>query len=131
MLTRLGHVTVVVRDQDEALRFYTEKLGMEKRQDQRMGEFRWLTVAPRGSDTAIVLQKPSPPFQTPDEAQQLLARVGQGTAWVVETDDCRKDHEAMAGRGVTFTSAPQDLPWGVSSVFVDLYGNKYNLLQPR
>jgi len=131
MLTRLGHVTVIVRDQDEALRFYTEKLGMEKRQDQRMGEFRWLTVAPRGSDAAIVLQKPSAPFQTAEEATQMLDRVGQGTTWVLETDDCRKDHEVMAGKGVAFISAPQDLPWGVSAVFVDLYGNKYNLLQPR
>src|SRR5262245_29003275 len=114
MINKLGHVTVIVRDQDEALRFYTEKLGMEKREDQRIGDFRWLTVAPTGSTTAIVLQKPSAPFQTPAEVEQMLSRVGQGTTWVLETDDCRKEHEQLAAHGVTFTSVPSEMPWGVS-----------------
>jgi predicted enzyme related to lactoylglutathione lyase len=131
MINKLAHVTVIVRDQEEALRFYTEKLGMEKREDQRMGDFRWLTVAPEGSACAIVLQRPGAPFQDADEARQMLARVGQGTTWVVETDSCRKDHEAMAAKGVTFVSPPSEMPWGVSAVFVDLYGNKFNLLEPR
>ena len=131
MINRLAHVTVIVRDQEEALRFYTEKLGMEKRDDRRMGEFRWLTVAPKGSDVAIVLQRPSPPFQSAEEASRMLARVGQGTTWVLETDDCRRDHETMVAAGVAFHSAPTDLPWGVSAVFEDLYGNRYNLLQPN
>src|ERR1700709_1811045 len=131
MINRLGHVTVIVRDQDEALRFYTEQLGMEKREDRRMGEFRWLTVAPRGDGVAIGLPPPGAPFPSPEETGRMLARVGQGTAWVLETDDCRKDHEAMIARGVTFTSAPSEMPWGVSAVFEDLYGNRYNLLEPR
>jgi catechol 2,3-dioxygenase-like lactoylglutathione lyase family enzyme len=131
MINRLAHVTVIVRDQEEALRFYTEKLGMEKREDQRMGDFRWLTVAPKGSDVAIVLQRPSAPFQTAEEIERMLGDVGHGTTWVVETDDCRGDYDAMRGKGVEFTDAPKDLPWGVSAVFRDLYGNKYNLLQPR
>jgi len=131
MITKLVHVTVIVRDQEEALRFYTEKLGMEKREDRTMGAFRWLTVAPKGSDIAIVLQKPGAPFQEAAEAEAMLARVGQGTTWVVESDDCKKDYEALKGRGVTFTSPPSELPWGVSAVFQDLYGNKYNLLEPR
>lgn len=130
MINRLAHVTVIVRDQDEALRFYTEKLGMEKRDDRRMGNFRWLTVAPRGSDVAIVLQRPSPPFQSPEEETRMLERVGQGTTWVLETDDCRRDHATMVANGVKFQSAPSELPWGVSAVFEDLYGNRYNLLQP-
>jgi len=130
MIQRLGHVTVIVRDQDEALRFYTEKLGMEKREDRAMGAFRWLTVAPRNSDVAIVLQRPGAPFQSEEEAQRMLARVGQGTTWVLETDDCKRDHAAMAADGVVFTSPPAELPWGVSAVFEDLYGNRYNLLQP-
>jgi predicted enzyme related to lactoylglutathione lyase len=131
MITKLVHVTVIVRDQDEALRFYTEKLGMEKREDRTMGGYRWLTVAPKGSDVAIVLQKPSAPFQQPDEIERMLAEVGHGTTWVVESDDCKADYEAMKAKGVTFTSPPSDVPWGVSAVFHDLYGNKYNLLQPR
>jgi predicted enzyme related to lactoylglutathione lyase len=131
MITKLVHVTVIVRDQEEALRFYTEKLGMEKREDRTMGTYRWLTVAPKGSAVAIVLQKPAAPFQQPDEIERMLAEVGHGTTWVVESDDCVKDYEAMQGRGVTFTSAPSELPWGVSAVFQDLYGNKFNLCQPR
>lgn len=130
MIQRLAHVTVIVRDQDEALRFYTEKLGMEKRADRRMGSFRFLTVAPPGSNVAIVLQRPGAPFQSAEEEQQMLSRVGQGTTWVLETDDCRKDHAAMVAAGVAFQQAPKDLPWGVSAVFEDLYGNRYNLLQP-
>jgi predicted enzyme related to lactoylglutathione lyase len=131
MIQRLGHVTVIVRDQEEALRFYTEQLGMEKREDETMGEFRWLTVAPKHSDVAIVLQKPSAPFQDAEEIERMLARVGQGTSWVLETDDCKQDHAAMAARGVKFTSPPADMPWGVSAIFEDLYGNRYNLIQPR
>jgi predicted enzyme related to lactoylglutathione lyase len=131
MIRRLVHVTVIVRDQEEALRFYTEKLGMEIREDQRMGELRWLTVAPRGAEVAIVLQRPGAPFQSPEEASRMLARVGQGTMWVVETDDCRKDHAAMRDAGVTFASPPAEMPWGISAVFEDLYGNRYNLLEPR
>ncbi|MEO7730371.1 MAG: VOC family protein [Kofleriaceae bacterium] len=131
MIKRVGHVTVIVRDQDEALRFYTEQLGMAKCEDRVMGGFRWLTVAPPGADVAIVLQRPGAPFQSADEAERMLARVGQGTTWVLETDDCRQDHAAMTARGVTFTSAPAELPWGVSAVFEDLYGNRYNLLEPR
>jgi len=131
MITKLVHVTVIVRDQDEALRFYTEKLGMEKREDRTMGSYRWVTVAPKNSAVAIVLQKPAAPFQQPEEIEQMLAQVGRGTTWVVESDDCKADYEALKGRGVTFTSAPSELPWGISAVFQDLYGNKYNLLEPR
>jgi catechol 2,3-dioxygenase-like lactoylglutathione lyase family enzyme len=131
MLTKLAHVTVIVRDQEEALGFYTEKLGMEKREDRRMGDFRWLTVAPTGSDVAIVLQRPGAPFQTPEVAERMLANVGRGTTWVVETDDCRKDYTQMSAKGVKFRGEPEELPWGTSAVFEDLYGNPYNLLQIR
>ena len=131
MINKLAHVTVIVRDQEEALRFYTEKLGMEKREDRRMGDYRWLTVAPAGSDVAIVLQVPSQAFKTAEEAARMLARVGQGTPWVLETDDCRNDHARLSAAGVTFNAPPSDMPWGVSAVFEDLYGNKYNLLERR
>src|SRR3954468_23998185 len=131
MIQRLTHVTVIVRDQDEALRFYTDQLGMVIRDDRRMGAFRWLTVTPSpDSPVAIVLQKPSAPYQTPAEAETMLARVGHGTMWVVETSDCRGTAEALKARGVKFTVEPEAMPWGVSAVFTDLYGNPYNLLQP-
>jgi predicted enzyme related to lactoylglutathione lyase len=131
MLTRLAHVTVIVRDQEQALRFYVDTLGMEKREDRTMGEFRWLTVAPKGSEVAIVLQKPSAPFQSPAEAERMLAQIGHGTTWVVETDDCKAEHAAMVAKGVTFRDPPKEMPWGISAVFEDLYGNPFNLLQVR
>lgn len=131
MIDRLRHVTVIVRDQDAALRFYSEILGMEVREDRRMGEFRWLTVAPANGDVAIVLQRPSAPFQSPEQVEQMLARVGQGTTWVVETGDCRGTTAALKAKGVHFRSDPEEMPWGTSAVFEDLYGNPYNLLEVR
>ena len=132
MITKLARVTVIVRDQDEALRFYTEKLGLEIRADFTIGPgMRWLTVAPAGqSEVEIVLQQPSG-WHDEQERQQMLDRVGQGTTWVFYTDDCHGDYEALAGRGVEFVSAPANQVYGVEAVFHDLYGNTFSLLQPR
>jgi predicted enzyme related to lactoylglutathione lyase len=119
---RLAHVTVLVKDQDQALAFYTEKLGFEKREDERDASFRWLTVAPPGQkDVTIALLKAQ---------SEQFPQVGQGTLWVFYADDCRREYEALKGRGVRFRSAPADLPFGVSAIFEDPYGNAYNLLQP-
>lgn len=131
MITRIAHVTIVVRDQEEALRFYTEKLGFEKRDDQRMGEFRWLTVGPaQQPDLAVVLHRPAPPMHTPEEAEAILAKVGDNPMWVLASDDCHGDYERLRGNGVKFVSVPESKPWGISAVFEDLYGNRFNLLQP-
>lgn len=128
----LTHVTVLVDDQDDALDFYTDKLGFEKRADEQFGEgARWVTVAPGpGADVEVVLQEPTPEFHG-DRAETLRARVGEGTTWVLETDDCRATCEQLQARGVTVTSPPEEVPWGVSAVVEDLYGNPYNLLEPR
>jgi predicted enzyme related to lactoylglutathione lyase len=131
MIERLGKVTVLVRDQDEALRFYRDALGMEVHEDRRMGEYRWLTVAPAGSPVAIVLQRPGAPFHSPELTEELLGRVGQGTTWVLETSDCRGTAAALQSKGVRFRSEPEEMPWGISAVFEDLYGNPFNLLQVR
>lgn len=131
-ITRLTHVTVLVADQDEALDFYTDKLGFEKRADEQFGEnARWVTVAPGPeADVEIVLQEPTPEFHG-DATETLTERVGEGTTWVLETDDCRATCEELESRGVEITSPPEQAPWGVSAVFVDLYGNPYNLVEPR
>lgn len=120
---RLSKVTILVKDQDAALSWYTEKLGFEKRADEAFGPgMRWVTVAaPDDADLEIVLLKAEPARE---------AQVGQGTTWVLETNDCRGDYERLRGRGVEFTSAPSEMPWGVSAVFRDLYGNSFNLVQP-
>lgn len=133
MITRLARVTILVRDQDEALRFYTEKLGLEKRADEVFGPgVRWLTVTPRDQEELeIVLLKPEALLHGEALAKKLLKRVGQGTTWVFYTDDCRKTFEALSSRGVKFLSSPTEQPYGVEALFKDLYGNVFSLLEPR
>ncbi len=123
MIRRPTHVTIVVRDQDEALEWHTQKLGFKKVHDERgtIPGFRWLTIAPSGQDSPeiVLLKAPNP------------AAVGQGTTWVLETDDCRRTYEELRSKGVNFRSAPEEAPWGVSAVFEDFYGNPFNLVEPR
>ena len=115
---KVSTVTIAVQDQDEALTWFTEMLGFEKRMDQRGNGFRWLTVAP--------------PQQA--EVEFLLAswfpdRVGKNATWVLSTRDCQGGYEELKSRGVEFTQSPQPRPWGIEAVFVDLYGNQYALVQ--
>lgn len=133
MITKLGRVTIIVRDYDEALRFYTEKLGLEKRADQTFGPgARWLTVAPKGQkEVEIVLQKPDASMHGKAGARELLKRIGQGTTWVFYTDNCRKEYEALRSHGVKFVSPPKEQMYGIEALFEDLYGNVFSLLQPR
>lgn len=133
MIRQLGRVTILVRDQDEALAFYVEKLGLEKRADQTFGPgMRWLTVAPKGQkEVEIVLQKPMPALQGEAGARTMVGRIGQGTTWVFFTDDCRAEYELLRSRGVHFSSPPKDQPYGLEALFEDLYGNNFSLLQPR
>jgi uncharacterized glyoxalase superfamily protein PhnB len=133
MITKLIRVTILVRDQDEALRWYTEKLGFEKKADKIFGQgFRWLTIAPKNQrEVEIVLQKPDAELQGRDSAKKLLECVGQGTTWVLETVDCRNTYEELKNRGVKWVSLPEEQPWGVGALFEDLYGNPFYLLEPR
>jgi catechol 2,3-dioxygenase-like lactoylglutathione lyase family enzyme len=106
---RIGNAQVWVHDQDEALEFYTKKLGMEVRSDVTMaelGNFRWLTVAPAGQDDfgIVLMAIPGPPVFDADTAEQirtLLAKGGTSTVFLV-TDDCRKAYEDLSSRGVEF-----------------------------
>ena len=128
MAIRIGHVTILVRDQDEAFRFYTEKLGMEKREEVTTPSgSRWLTVAPPGQrEVAITLRQPE---------GADLARVGNQTGGefvcILHTDDCRRAYESLKARGVRFVRPPQDQPFGVIATFEDLYGNLLDLWEPR
>ena len=133
MITKLAIVAILVRDQDEALRFYTERLGLEKRADEVFGPgVRWLTVAPKGQqEVEVVLQKPEPAMHGEEGARQMLERVGQATTWSFNTDDCRQDYETFRSRGVKFSSPPQERPYGLEAVFEDLYGNVFSLLERR
>jgi catechol 2,3-dioxygenase-like lactoylglutathione lyase family enzyme len=119
---KVSTVTIAVRDQDEALTWFTEVLGFEKRVDQRLAHrgpgLRWLTVAP--------------PQQA--EVEFLLASwfpdlVGKNPTWVLSTRDCQGGYEDLKSKGIEFVQSPTPRPWGIEAVFVDLYGNKYALVQ--
>ena len=137
-MIKLANAQLWVHDQDEALAFYTEKLGMEVRSDvtlPEMGDFRWLTVGPAGQpDVSIVLMAiPGPPVMDPDTADQVRDLVGKGFAGTVflTTDDCRASYEELRSRGVEFTEAPEERPYGIDSGFRDPSGNSFRLTQVR
>ena len=135
-MMRIANAQVWVHDQDEALAFYTDKLGMEVRSDAtlpEMGDFRWLTVAPPGQeDVAIVLMAiPGPPVMDEETAEQVRSLAAKGFAGTVflTTDDCRASYEDLKGRGVEFTEAPEERPYGIDAGFRDPTGNAIRLTQ--
>ena len=135
-MIRIGTAQLWVHDQDEALEFYTKKLGMEVRADVTMpelGNFRWLTVAPPGQDdVAIVLMAiPGSPVmdaQTAEEVRALMAKGFAGTVFLT-TDDCQASYEELKSRGVEFTEAPEQRPYGIDAGFRDPSGNAFRLTQ--
>jgi len=133
MIDKLNVVTILVRDQDEALHFYVDKLGFEKRDDEMFGPgIRWLTVAPpRQQEVEIVLQKPEPAMHGEEQAEAMLAMVGKMPTWSFATDDCRATYEALSARGVNFVQPPEERPYGVEALFQDLYGNVFSLLEQK
>lgn len=137
-MMRIGTAQVWVHDQDVALEFYTKKLGMEVRQDvtvPELGDFRWLTVSPAGQhDVAITLMAiPGPPVtdtETENEIRSLMSKGFAGTVFLV-TDDCRKEYEQLVARGVEFTEAPEERPYGIDCGFRDPSGNSFRLTEVR
>ena len=126
----------LVHDQDEALAFYTDKLGMELRDDitlPELGGFRWLTVGPVGQpDVALVLMTvPGPPVFDEETAKQLTEIVAKGAAGGLffATDDIRGEYEDLMKRGVEFTQAPEERPYGVDAGFRDVSGNNIRMMQ--
>jgi catechol 2,3-dioxygenase-like lactoylglutathione lyase family enzyme len=135
-MMRIANAQVWVHDQDEALDFYTNKLGMEVRSDvtlAEMGDFRWLTVAPPGQDdVAIVLMAiPGPPVMDEETAEQVKSLAAKGFAGTVflTTDDCRASYDDLKGRGVEFTETPEERPYGIDAGFRDPTGNAIRLTQ--
>ena len=132
MITDVTHVTVIVEDVDEAKEWYTERFGFEARSDEEFGPgVRWVTVAPPGSDVEVVLQQPNEAFHGEARAAEMRGRIGRGTTTVLSTDDCRGTVAELEERGVTVTTEPEEVPWGVHANVVDLYGNPYNLVERR
>ena len=138
MLKQLTHAMVWVHDQDEALAFYTDKLGLELRDDvtvPEMGNFRWLTVGvPGQADVAVTLMAPpGPPVFDEETRQQLLDLVAKGAAGGLffTTDDVRASYEELSQRGVEFTQEPTEQPYGTDAGFRDPSGNQMRMMQTR
>ena len=137
-MIRIASAQLWVHDQDEALAFYTQKLGWEVRVDvtlPEMGDFRWLTVGPAGQpDFAVVLMAvPGAPMIDDATAEQIRTLMGKGFAGTVflTTDDCEASYEELKARGVEFTDEPTDRPYGVDAGFRDPSGNALRLTQVK
>jgi uncharacterized glyoxalase superfamily protein PhnB len=137
-MIRIANAQLWVHDQDEALAFYTQKLGMEVRADvtlPEIGDFRWLTVGPADQpDFAIVLMAiPGAPVMDADTAEQVRSLVAKGFAGTVflTTDDCQASYEELKARGVEFTEQPEERPYGIDSGFRDPSGNSLRLTEVR
>jgi catechol 2,3-dioxygenase-like lactoylglutathione lyase family enzyme len=135
-MIKIGNAQLWVHDQDEALAFWTQKVGMEVRADvtvPEFGDFRWLSVGPAGQeDVSIVLMAiPGPPVMdetTAGQVRDLMAKGFAGTIFLV-TDDCQASYEELKGRGVEFTETPEERPYGIDSSFRDPSGNAIRLTQ--
>jgi predicted enzyme related to lactoylglutathione lyase len=135
---RIANAQLWVHDQEEALAFYTKKVGMEVRADvtfEEFGDFRWLAVGPAGQDdvSIVLMAIPGEPVfdpETSDEVRNLMAKGAAGTIFLA-TDDCYAAYEDLKGRGVEFVDAPEERPYGIDSSFRDPSGNHIRLTQVR
>ena len=129
----LGHVALLVRDYDEALEFFTQSLGFTLVEDSvskdRTGrDKRWVLVRPPGSrGTDLLLARAS----TPEETSRLGDQTGGRVFLFLHTDDFWRDYHDMQSRGVRFVEGPRDEAYGTVAVFLDLYGNRCDLVQPK
>ena len=128
MLTHIGTITVQVTDQESALKFYTEKLGFEKRRDDPMGpNQRWIEVAPPRAETRILLYLATPDAPGSSSYEAARASIGKPTGMVLEVDDIEATFGELKARGVTIQEEPIHQPWGWWGVFADQDGNTYGV----
>jgi predicted enzyme related to lactoylglutathione lyase len=137
-MIRIANAQLWVQDQDEALAFYTEKLGWEVRADvtlPEMGDFRWLTVGPAGQEdfSVVLMAIPGPPAFEEETAEQLRTVVAKGVAAPIflTTDDCHAAYEELRARGLEFVDTPEERPYGIDASFRDPSGNHIRLTQVR
>ncbi len=127
-MSRLGLVSLIVRDYDEAVAFYTRSLGfvLEADDDQGQGR-RWVVVRASSGGTGILLAQ----AKNDDEVSRIGNQTGGRVFLFLETDDFQTDHAAMLAKGVRFHEAPRHEPYGTVAVFEDLYGNLFDLIEPK
>jgi uncharacterized glyoxalase superfamily protein PhnB len=137
-MIKIANAQLWVHDQEEALAFYTEKVGFEVQADvsmPEMGDFRWLTVGPPSQeDISIVLMAiPAEPVmddETADQVRDLVAKGYAGTVFLT-TDDCQASYEELKARGVEFSETPEERPYGIDSGFRDPSGNSIRLTEVK
>jgi predicted enzyme related to lactoylglutathione lyase len=135
-MIKIANTQLWVHDQDEALDFYTKRLGWEVRSDvtmPEMGNFRWLAVGPAGQEdfSVVLMAVPGQPVMEPDTREQVLDLAAKGFAGTVflTTDDCRASYEELKSRGVEFSEQPEERPYGIDAGFHDPSGNSFRLTQ--
>ena len=128
MRQTVAHVTFLVRKYDEALTFFTEALGFRIVEDTPLGDNkRWLLVAPRNSNGAALLLAEA---ATPEQVQAIGKQAGGRVFLFLHTDNFQRDYQHMVANNVKFLESPRHEAYGTVAVFEDLYGNKWDLLQP-
>ena len=132
MPQRLSLISLLVRDYDEAIAFYTNRLGFTLLEDTDRGNGkRWVCIRPPGppnsSGAALLLAR----AVTPEQESRIGNQTGGRVFLFLETDDFHRDHAALLSRGVKFIRPPSEEPYGIVAVFEDLYGNKFDLIQSR
>jgi catechol 2,3-dioxygenase-like lactoylglutathione lyase family enzyme len=134
MYSHINISHVFVFDQDEALDFYVNKLGLEVSSDIDMGFMRWLTVrVPGDQSREILLEVPGPPSMDAAagaQLRELIAKGASGFTFGLTTDDCRRTYETLRQRGVEFTDEPTERPYGVDCGGRDPFGNHFRIVQP-
>jgi catechol 2,3-dioxygenase-like lactoylglutathione lyase family enzyme len=132
VITKLSHTTVWVLDQDAARDFYTKELGFQINTDERMDDFRWLTVSPPDQpDHELILLEPGPPMMDEETAEQVRALVAKGVIGpgAFETDDCRATYAELRERGVNFLSEPTERFYGIEATLRDNSGNWFSMTE--
>ena len=125
---RLSLTALLVRDYDEAIAFYVGKIGFTLTEDTDQGAGkRWVVVTPPGGGTGLLLAKAA----TPDQAARVGDQGGGRVMLFLQTDDFATDHARMSAAGVRFAEAPRHEPYGSVAVFEDLYGNRWDLIEPK
>jgi catechol 2,3-dioxygenase-like lactoylglutathione lyase family enzyme len=128
MARHLSLITVLVDDYDQAIAFYVGKLGFSLSEDRQLSpDKRWVVVTPQDGGTGLLLAKAASGRQIAVVGNQAGGRV----FLFLETDDFKRDHAAFSERGVRFLEAPREEPYGMVAVFEDLYGNRWDLIEPR
>ncbi|MGD0637785.1 MAG: VOC family protein [Nitrososphaerales archaeon] len=124
MDARISSIALIVKDKAEALGFYTEKVGFEKKTDYTNGGYRYVTVGPKGQDLELTLWQEG----TPDPgASSGQLKAGMSPPIVMFVDDVRKTAAELKAHGVQFKAEPQEYPWGVSATFTDPDGNRFSI----